>query len=75
MNKRETDKAIQEYLDNGGAVTVLRLATEKDQRRSRTMQYHNDKALAGSERSKKIIETHKNNETSFIFSKNERWSE
>ena len=75
MKKQEMDKAIQEYLDNGGTITMLRLATEKDQRKSRTMQYHKDKALAGSERSKRIIESHKNNETSFIFSKDERWSE
>ena len=75
MNKKEIEQAIQDYLDNGGEVTRLRLASEKDQRKSKTMQYHRDKALSGNERSKKIVEAQSKKELSFIFSKEERWGE
>jgi len=75
MTKQEMDKAIQDYIDNGGHVTMLRAASEKDVRKAKTMQYHKDKALAGNERSKKIIENQSKKESCLIFSKEERWSE
>ena len=75
MNKQEMNNAIQAYLDGGGAVTRLREATEKDLRKVKTAHYHRDKAMAGNSRSKKIIENQNKKEDSFVFSKEERWSE
>ena len=75
MNKQEMNDAIQAYLDGGGAIIRLRAATEKDLKKVKAAQYHKDKAMAGNDRSKKIIENQRKKENSYIFSKEVRWSE
>ena len=75
MSREEIEMAVQKFLEEGGEVTRLRAATEKDQRKARRNQYHRDKALAGSARSQKILEAQAKKETSFIFSKEERLAE
>jgi hypothetical protein len=76
MSKRwtreEQESSIQAFLANGGEVIRLREATEKDQKKASRRAYHEDKALSGSERSKKFLEQEKKKEASFIFSRTER---
>ena len=74
MNKQEMDKMIQDYINNGGAVTMLREATKKDVDKARSKHYHQDKAMCGNERSKNIVESQKKKESHLIFSRDERWS-
>tara|TARA_A100001011_G_scaffold373541_1_gene433081 strand:- start:3489 stop:3716 length:228 start_codon:yes stop_codon:yes gene_type:complete len=74
MNKQQMDKMIQDYIDNGGAVTMLREATKKDIDKSHRSYYHREKAVCGSERSKNIVENQKKKESHLIFSRDERWS-
>ena len=74
-SKKDFESAIMEYLDKGGEVTVLRPASQRDQNKARRMQYHRARALSGSERSQKFLDAHKEKEASFIFSKEERWSD
>ena len=75
MTKDDMARMVQEFIDGGCEVTKLRYADKKAQEKASRMQYHRDKALSGSERSKKIIESQKKKEGSFIFSRDERWSE
>ena len=75
MTKDDMAKMVQEFIDGGSQVTKLRYANKKAQEKAGRMHYHKDKALAGSERSKKIIESKTKKEDSFIFSRDERWSE
>ena len=75
MTRDDMARMVQEFIDGGGEVTKLRYADKKAQEKAGRMQYHKDKALAGSERSKKIIESQKKKEDSFIFSRDERWGE
>ena len=74
MNKQEMDKMIQDYIDNGGAVTMLREATKKDVDKARRAEYHRERAMCGNERSKNIIENQKKKDSHLIFSRDERWS-
>lgn len=74
-NRDEMKAAIESFLDGGGKITKLRYATEKDQIRSSRNWYHKDKAMSGSHRSQKIIESDKKKESAMIFSRDERWSE
>ena len=70
-----TEDLIEKYLNNGGKVTKLRAATKKDVQRASRKWYHKDKALAGSDNSKKIIEKEKEKEGLMIFSKTDRWKQ
>ena len=74
MTKDEMSALIQEFLDDGGEITRLREASQKDINKSQRTQYHKDKAIAGSERSKDILEKQEEKEQSFIFSRDERWA-
>ena len=67
--------AVQAFLDGGGKVTRLRYADKKAQSKAQRRWYHKDKAMAGSERSKGIIEREAEKEKTMIFSKDERWAE
>ncbi len=69
---KDLDKAVQEFLDNGGEITQIRFADQKMQDKSRRMDHHRDRALNGSERSKDIIEHERMREQSMIFSRDER---
>tara|TARA_B100001094_G_scaffold149278_1_gene144504 strand:+ start:14164 stop:14406 length:243 start_codon:yes stop_codon:yes gene_type:complete len=72
LTREEQEASIQAFLANGGEVIRLREATKKDQMKASRRAYHEEKALCGSERSKKILEQEKNKEASFIFSRTER---
>jgi hypothetical protein len=65
---------IQAFLDGGGQVTKLRYATEKEQLKAHRRWHHKDKAIAGSERSREILDKETAKEKSMIFSKDERWA-
>jgi len=68
----DIDKAIQEFLDNGGEITQLRFANQKMQDKARRSEFHKDKAISGSERSKDILERERMREQSMIFSRIDR---
>ena len=74
-SRDEMRSAIEAFLDGGGKITKLRYATKKDQDRSSRSWYHKDKAMGGSHRSQKIVESEKNKESTMIFSRDERWAE
>ena len=69
----EINNAIEEYLNNGGEIIRLRYATQKDQKKAQRRVYHEDKATAGSERSKDALAREDAKEKTMIFSKTERW--
>ena len=73
MTNDEMNQKIQEFLNNDGEITQLRYGSLKEQRRSRRIQYHEDRALAGSERSQEVLESTRKRESEMIFSRNERW--
>ena len=72
MNRNELDKAINDYLSNGGEVVHLKGASKKDVEKAQRIGYHRDKAMAGSERSKDVLEKEKEKEGSMIFSRLDR---
>ena len=47
--------------------------TESDIKKASRKWYHKEKALCGSERSKKIVSKEKEKEEFMIFSKSDRW--
>jgi hypothetical protein len=67
--------AVEEYLSSGGEVTLLRYASQGDQNKSQRRKYHEDKAIAGSERSKDALAREEEKEKAMIFSKVDRWKE
>ena len=75
MTKEDMAKMIQDFIDDGGAITKLRYADKKAQDKASRMSYHRDKAVCGSERSKKVIERESKRESNLIFSRDDRWSE
>ena len=75
MTKEDMSKLIQDFIDGGGKVTKLRYADKKAQDKASRMSYHRDKAICGSEKSKKIIESNSKHESNLIFSRDERWGE
>jgi hypothetical protein len=75
MNRDEMSNKIQAFIEGGGEVTRLRYADQKAQNKAQRMHYHKDKALGGSERSKKAVEHEREREGNFIFSRDERWGE
>jgi len=74
MKRDEMKDAVQAFLDGGGKVTRLRYASEKDQTKAQRRWHHKDKAMAGSERSRQILDKEAAKEKSMIFSKDERWA-
>ena len=74
MKRNEMKDAIQAFLDGGGEITRLRYASEKDQTKAQRRWHHKDKAIAGSERSREILDKEAAKEKSMIFSKDERWA-
>tara|TARA_R110000824_G_scaffold288569_1_gene477045 strand:- start:671 stop:904 length:234 start_codon:yes stop_codon:yes gene_type:complete len=74
MTKDEMSGLIQAFIDDGGEVTRLREASQRDIDKAQRTQFHKDKAIAGSERSKNILERQDEKEQSFIFSRDERWA-
>ena len=68
----DLDAAIQHFLNNGGEITRIKYGSEKDQNRARTLDFHRDKALNGSDRSKSILEHERVREEGMIFSRTER---
>tara|TARA_R110000824_G_scaffold156203_1_gene329173 strand:+ start:634 stop:873 length:240 start_codon:yes stop_codon:yes gene_type:complete len=75
MNRNEMKDAVQAFIDGGGKVTRLRYASEKEQVKAHRKWHHKDKAIAGSERSREILDKEAAKEKSMIFSKDERWSD
>tara|TARA_Y100001938_G_scaffold141448_1_gene211192 strand:- start:1876 stop:2106 length:231 start_codon:yes stop_codon:yes gene_type:complete len=73
--ERSTEELIAEFLKNGGEIVKLRYASEKDQRVASRKWYHREKALCGSERSKKIVEKESEKDGLMIFSKTDQWRE
>jgi|TARA_B100000073_G_C23691511_1_gene556653 hypothetical protein len=69
----DTQKMIEEFLAGGGEITRLRPATESDVKKASRKWYHKEKALCGSERSKKIVSKEEEKEEFMIFSKSDRW--
>lgn len=69
------DTAIQQFLDNGGEITRIKYGSEKDQNRARTLDFHRDKALNGSEKSRTILEYERVREEGMIFSRTDRLKE
>ena len=74
MKRNEKKDAIQAFIDGGGEITRLRYASEKDQTKAQRRWHHKDKAIAGSERSREILDKEAAKEKSMIFSKDERWA-
>ena len=66
---------VNKFVGNGGEVTRLRYATQKDIGKARRTMFHKDKAIAGSQRSQDAIEKEDTKEKSMIFSKVDRWKE
>ena len=75
LSNDELNAMVEEYLSNGGEVTRLRYANQKEVNRSRRTMYHKDKALSGNERSKEALEREEAKEATMIFSKTDRWKE
>lgn len=75
LSNDELNAMVEEYLSNGGEVTRLRYATQKDVNRSRRTMHHKDKAISGSERSKEVLAREEEKESTMIFSKTDRWKE
>jgi len=67
------DDAVARFLGGGGEIKILQFGSEKELKKAATRFRHADKAWAGSEHSKKILEMEKKNDESFIFSREERW--
>jgi len=74
MKRNEMKDAVQAFIDGGGEITQLRYASEKEQIKAQRRWHHKDKAIAGSEKSKEILDKETAKEKSMIFSKDERWS-
>ena len=72
MNKKTMDAAIAAFFANGGEITHLRSASKKDVAKASRMAYHRDRALNGSEQSKKFLEKERKRESQMIFSRDER---
>ena len=72
-SRKSLEDAVEAYLNNGGEVTKLRYAAEKDLNKSRRKHFHDDKALAGNENSKEFLEKDAAKEKTLIFSKTDRW--
>jgi len=71
----EINDAVTAFLSDGGEITRLRYANQKDQVTAQRRVYHEDKATAGSERSKEALERESEKEKTMIFSKVDRWKE
>ncbi len=72
-SKLTTEELIEEYVKNGGRITKLRYASEKDLAKSSRKWRHKEKAENGNENSKNIIDNEKQKESTLIFSKVDRW--
>lgn len=70
---KTTDELLEEYLKNGGKVTKLRYASEKDLAKASRKWRHRDRAENGNENSQKIVDNEKEKESTLIFSKTDRW--
>lgn len=71
--REEEEASIQAFLAGGGEITHLRYADKKTVAKANRRAYHEDKALCGSQRSKRLLEQEKKKEASFIFSRTERF--
>jgi hypothetical protein len=69
----EMDDLIAQFVRDGGEVIRLRSATKKDQEKASRRWYHEDKAIAGSTRSKDALARESAREKTMIFSRDERW--
>ena len=68
-----TAELIEKYLENGGTITRLRYASEKDISKSARRWRHKEKAQNGSAKSKETLEKEQEKESLMIFSKVDRW--
>lgn len=73
VSKKSLEDAVEAYLNNGGEVTKLRYAAERDLNKARRKHHHKDKAIAGDDRSKEFLEKDAAKEKTLIFSKTDRW--
>ena len=74
-DEHNSQDLIAEFLKNGGEIVKLRYASENTQKKASQKWNHRDKALAGNERSKKLLEKESDKEGLMIFSKPDRWRE
>lgn len=72
-SKESMDDAIEAFLKNGGEITKLRYASEKDLNKSRRKSHHEDKAVSGNKNSQEILKRDAAKEKTLIFSKTDRW--
>ena len=75
ISNDELNTMVEQYLSDGGEITRLRYASQKDVNTSRRTMHHKDKALSGSERSKEALARESAKESTMIFSKTDRWKE
>jgi len=75
LSSEELNDMVEKYLEEGGEVTRLRYATQKDINTARRTMHHKDKALSGSERSKEALAREEAKESTMIFSKTDRWKD
>lgn len=73
MTRDEIDEQVAKYLSNGGEVDVLRYADKKILARASRAEFHIDRAMDGSEKSKKYLDNMRARESGMIFSKTDRW--
>ena len=72
MNKSEELALVQAFIQNGGEIIRLREASKADQKKSRSIAYHREKALEGNEKSRAIVEREEAREKRLIFGRIER---
>lgn len=75
MSKLKVNAAVDKFLAEGGTVTRLKSALEKDVKKASQRFHHRDKALSGSANSKAVLNREKEKEDTFIFTRDERWTE
>jgi len=75
MSQKSTEEMIAEYLKNGGKVTKLRYASEKDQKKASKRWNHREKAMNGNEKSKDFLMKEDEKQEMMIFSTIDQWRE
>jgi hypothetical protein len=75
ISNTELNTMVEQYLSDGGEITRLRYASQKDVNTSRRTMFHKDKAISGSEQSKDVLAREETKEATMIFSKTDRWKE
>ena len=72
MNRNDNDNAIEQFLSNGGEITLLSYADKKSVQKAQRLHHHRSKACEGNESSKRFLEQESARESTMIFSRVER---